>query len=43
LSQKAGFAIYPEGFEIAKYRIGEDHWTEGYFTAWQAAEKRLKN
>ncbi len=31
-SRKAGFAAYPEGFEIVKYRIGEDHWTEGYFT-----------
>ena len=32
LSGKAGFATYPQGFEIVKYRIGEDHWTEGYFT-----------
>jgi hypothetical protein len=32
LSVKAGFVIYPEGFEVVKYRLGEDHWTEGYFT-----------
>jgi len=32
ISRKAGFAEYPQGFEIAKYCIGEDHWTEGYFT-----------
>ena len=32
LSRKAGFATYPDGFEIVKYRIGEDHWAEGYFT-----------
>jgi hypothetical protein len=32
ISEKPGFANCPEGFEIVKYRIGEDHWTEGYFT-----------
>jgi hypothetical protein len=32
LSGKAGFVSYVEGFEIAKYRLGEDHWTDGYFT-----------
>jgi hypothetical protein len=32
VSTKAGFAIYPEGFEIVKYCVGQDHWTEGYFT-----------
>jgi hypothetical protein len=32
MSAKAGFADRPEGFEIVKYRIGEDNWTEGYFT-----------
>ncbi|MGA2981390.1 MAG: hypothetical protein ABSD76_17505 [Terriglobales bacterium] len=30
--EKPGFSYFPEGFEIAKYAIGEDHWTEGYFT-----------
>jgi len=31
-SEKPGFKDYLEGFEIVRYRIGEDHWTEGYFT-----------
>jgi hypothetical protein len=31
-SEKPGFASCTEGFEIVKYRIGEDHWTVGYFT-----------
>jgi len=32
LLEKPGFSSLPEGFEIVKYSIGEDHWTEGYFT-----------
>ena len=32
LLEKPGFSSFPEGFEIVKYAIGEDHWTEGYFT-----------
>jgi hypothetical protein len=32
IAEKAGFASCPEGFEIVKYRIGEDHWSEGYLT-----------
>jgi hypothetical protein len=31
-SAKPGFVDYPAGFEIVKYAIGEDHWTEGYVT-----------
>jgi hypothetical protein len=27
-----GFSSCPEGFEIAAYEIGMDHWTERYFT-----------
>jgi RimJ/RimL family protein N-acetyltransferase len=29
---KPGFADCPDGFEVVKYSLGEDHWTEGYFT-----------
>jgi hypothetical protein len=25
-----GFRENPEGFEIAAYELGQDHWTEGY-------------
>ncbi len=32
LAEKAGFIDFPEGFEIVEYRVGEDHWTEGYVT-----------
>ena len=27
-----GFSSCPEGFEIAAYEVGKDHWTEGYIT-----------
>lgn len=27
-----GFRRNPEGFEIAGYELGKDHWTEGYVT-----------
>ena len=30
VNQQPGFRDHPEGFEIAPYEIGEDHWTEGY-------------
>ena len=32
ISTKAGFVDYPAEFEIVKYAVGEDHWTEGYVT-----------
>ena len=34
---KAGFIDHPDGFEIAEYTVGQDHWTEGFIT-WQEAE-----
>jgi hypothetical protein len=34
-------ATYPEGFEIVMYRLGEDHWTEGYFTRVIPAQELL--
>jgi hypothetical protein len=33
LKLRPGFCDYLEGFEIAPYEIGKDHWDEGYFTA----------
>jgi len=30
LKGQPGFRAYPEGFMIAPYEIGKDHWTEGY-------------
>ena len=32
MSTKSGFVDCPDGFEIDKYAVGEDHWTEGYVT-----------
>ena len=34
---KAGFIDHPDGFEIAEYTVGQDHWTEGFIT-WEEAE-----
>jgi hypothetical protein len=33
MSAKPGFVDCPDGFEIDRYVVGEDHWTEGYVTA----------
>jgi hypothetical protein len=30
LKDKRGFSSMREGFTICKYRLNEDHWTEGY-------------
>ena len=30
LSSRPGFSDYPEGFEIGKMRLDEDHWEEGF-------------
>jgi len=27
-----GFRDSPEGFQVSRYPIGQDHWTEGYVT-----------
>src|SRR4051795_244428 len=27
-----GFRDLPEGFQVSRYTMGEDHWTEGYVT-----------
>lgn len=37
IKDKKGFKDYPDGFEIAEYTIGQDHWTEGFIT-WEEAE-----
>jgi hypothetical protein len=39
VKDQPGFRDYPEGFEIAEYIIGKDHWSEGFFT-W---EQSLRN
>jgi homoserine kinase type II len=30
--QRPGFVDYPEGFQIARSKVGKDYWEEGYFT-----------
>lgn len=32
VESQPGFRVHPEGFHIDRYRVGEDHWTEGYVT-----------
>ena len=32
LSTKPGFCDLPEGFEIDRFAVNEDRWTEGYIT-----------
>jgi hypothetical protein len=27
-----GFRDAPEGFEVSRYEVGRNHWTEGYVT-----------
>lgn len=27
-----GFRVHPDGFEIAEYIVGQDHWAEGFVT-----------
>jgi hypothetical protein len=33
LRDKPGFRENPVGFEISKYELGKDNWTEGYVNA----------
>ena len=35
LRRQPGFAQQPDGFTIARYEIGKDHWTEGFVTVVQ--------
>ena len=30
LKGKSGFADFPQGFQIARYEVNKDHWTEGF-------------
>jgi hypothetical protein len=30
LRNKPGFAIFPDGFQISRYELNRDHWTEGF-------------
>lgn len=27
-----GFRDFPDGFQIERYEVGKDHWTEGFIT-----------
>lgn len=33
LRAQPGFCDSPDGFSLDLYRLDEDHWTEGFFTA----------
>ena len=33
LHLKPGFVDSPDGFQICRYELNVDHWTEGYVTA----------
>jgi hypothetical protein len=33
LRNQPGFRSFPEGFNIEKYELNKDHWTEGFLTA----------
>ena len=30
LKDKRGFSLMPEGFQMVKYQLNKDHWTDGY-------------
>jgi len=30
LKAKPGFVDHPQGFEFDAYKVGKDHWTEGF-------------
>jgi len=32
LRDQPGFRHFPDGFHIARYVLGKDHWTEGFVT-----------
>lgn len=32
VGNKPGFSDSPDGFLIDEYKLGQDHWTEGYAT-----------
>ena len=36
--QQPGFRDRPDDFHVAEYRVGEDHWTEGYIS-WDEASQ----
>jgi hypothetical protein len=33
LRDRPGFRHFPDGFQIEKYELNKDHWTEGFVTA----------
>jgi hypothetical protein len=32
LSQQSGFVDHPDGFQISRYDLDKDNWTEGFIT-----------
>lgn len=32
VAAQPGFRDRPEGFQVDRYAVGQDHWTEGYVT-----------
>jgi hypothetical protein len=32
VANQPGFRDLPEGFQVSRYEVGQDHWTEGYVT-----------
>lgn len=32
VQSQPGFRDLPEGFQVDRYTVGEDHWTEGYIS-----------
>jgi hypothetical protein len=32
VQSQPGFRDCPEGFQVARYTVGQDHWTEGFVT-----------
>jgi len=33
VKDQPGFREYPEGFLVCEYKVGRDHWTEGFVLA----------
>jgi hypothetical protein len=33
LGKQPGFRSFPKGFNVEKYELNKDHWTEGFLTA----------
>ena len=38
-----GFCDYPDGFEVTRYELNKDHWTEGFISWKEAANQSQKS